>query len=124
MQFDRDHQHVILQDVDLKVRCGLHPWEKHPERPNRLLISIDLYSATPFDHESQTGYMDYDRVYRHLLTFEHREHVLLLETLLHDIVAFIFEDPLVDACRIKAVKPEIFGKAKGAGVEWFRTRPS
>ena len=42
----------------------------------------------------------------------------------NDLVAFIFEDPLVDACRVKAVKPEIFGKAKGAGVEWFRVRPT
>lgn len=124
MQLDRDHQRVILHDVDLKVRCGLHPWEKHPERPNRLLISVDLYSASPFDPETQTGYMDYDRVYQHLLEYERRDHVLLLETLLGDLVDFIFQDPLVDACRVKAVKPEIFGKAKGAGVEWFRARPA
>ena len=123
MQLDRDHQRVLLEDVDLKVRCGLHAWEQHPERPNRLLISVDLYSQTAFDPKTQQ-YMDYDRVYQHLMSYEQSDHILLLESLLNDLVAFIFEDPLVDACRVKAVKPEIFGKAKGAGVEWFRVRPT
>jgi dihydroneopterin aldolase len=122
LRLDRDHQRVILQDVDLKIRCGLHPWEKHPERPNRVLISVELYSRAAFDPASRSEYIDYDRIYDHLLGYEGRDHVLLLETLLDDLVRFIFEDPLVDACRVKAIKPEIFNRARGAGVEWFRLR--
>ena len=47
-----------------------------------------------------------------------------LETLLTKVTAKSFEHPLVDACRVRVMKPEIFSRAGGAGVEWFRTRPS
>ena len=120
-----DSQTSILEDVEVHVRCGLHPWERHPERPNRLLVSVQLYTTTPFDPATGAGYLDYDRVRDHLLTWPSRPHVDLLETLLAGLTAFAFEDPLVEACHVKVVKPDIFPEAKGgAGVEWFRKRPS
>lgn len=117
-----DSQTSILEDVEVRVRCGLHPWERHPARPNRLLVSVQLYTTTPFDRATGSGYLDYDRVRDHLATWAHREHVDLLEALLEGLADFVFEDPLVEACRLKIVKPDIFPEAKAAGVEWFRKR--
>ena len=117
-----DSQTSILEDVEVWVRCGLHPWERHPERPNRLLVSIQLYTTTPFDPATGAGYMNYDRVRDHLLTWPGRPHIDLLETLLSGLSDFAFEDPLVEACRVKVVKPDIFPEARAAGVEWFRRR--
>ena len=118
-----DSQTSILEDVELWVRCGLHPWERHPERPNRLLVSVALYTSTRFAPATGAGYLDYDRVRDHLKTWPGRPHVDLLETLLAGLSDFAFEDPLVEACRVKVVKPDIFPEARAAGVEWFRRRP-
>lgn len=118
-----DSQTSILEDVELWVRCGLHPWERQAERPNRLLVSVALYTSTRFDPATGAGYLDYDRVRDHLKTWPGRPHVDLLETLLAGLSDFAFEDPLVEACRVKVVKPDIFPEARAAGVEWFRRRP-
>lgn len=118
-----DSQTSILEDVEVWVRCGLHPWERHPERPNRLLVSVALYTTTPFNPATGAGYLDYDRLRDHLLTWPQRPHTDLLETLLAGLADFAFQDPLVEACRLKVIKPDIFAEAKGAGVEWFRRRP-
>ncbi len=119
-----DSQTSILEDVEVWVRCGLHAWERHPERPNRLLVSAELYTTTAFDPATGAGYLDYDRLRDHIATWRERPHTDLLETLLADLAAFAFEDPLVEACRVKVVKPDIFPEAKAAGVEWFRRRPA
>ena len=118
-----DSQTSILQDVEVHVRCGLHPWERHPERPNRLLVSVELYTTTPFDAVTNAGYVDYDRIRSRIVTWRDRAHTDLLETLLTELAEFAFQDPLVEACRLRIMKPDIFNEAKGAGVEWFRRRP-
>lgn len=119
-----DSQTSILEDVEVRVRCGLHPWERDPERPNRLLVSVQLYTTTVFDPATGAGWLDYDRVRDHLLTWPERPHIDLLETLLEGLAAFVFEDPRVEACRLKVLKPDIFPEARAAGVEWFRRRPA
>ncbi len=119
----QESQTSILEDVEVHVRCGLHPWERDPERPNRLLVSVRLFTTAPFDPATVAGYLDYDRVRDHLATWPGRPHTDLLETLLAGLTDFVFGDPLVEACRLKVIKPDIFPEAKGAGVEWFRKRP-
>lgn len=118
-----DSQISILEGVEIHVRCGLHPWERHAERPNRILVTVELYTTTPFDPATNAGYLDYDRVRERLQTWTDRPHTDLLETLLSELTDFAFEDPLVEACRVKIIKPDIFNEARGAGVEWFRRRP-
>lgn len=115
-----DGARAILRGVQVDVRCGLHPWERHPERPNRLSVDVDLHSDWPV---GGAGYVDYDRVRARILGWAGREHVDLLETLLGELADFAFEDPAVTACRIRIVKPDIFAETRAAGVELFRRRP-
>ncbi|WP_293903988.1 dihydroneopterin aldolase [Phenylobacterium sp.] len=117
-----ESQTSILEDVELLVRCGLHPWERHPERPNRLKVSVRLYTTTAFDPATNAGYLDYDRIRDRLMSWPARPHVDLLESLLSELADFAFEDPRVEACRLKIFKPDIFNETAGAGVEWFRKR--
>lgn len=119
-----EYQAAILQDVEVNVRCGLHPWEQHPERPNRLLISVELYSSKAFNAAGSVDYLNYDRVRDELLSWSSLPHTPLLETLLERLTTFVFEDPLVDAARLRILKPDIFNETRSAGVEWFRKRPS
>ena len=75
-----DSQTSSLEDVEVYVRCGLHPWERHPERPNRLLVSVAMHTTAHFDPATGAGYIDYDRVRDHLKTWAERPHIDLLET--------------------------------------------
>lgn len=103
------------------MRCGLHPWERHPERPNRLKVDVDMYSDWP---TGGSGFVDYDRVRDHILGWSSRPHTDLLETMLAELSDLVFEDPAVTACRIRIVKPDIFAETDAAGVEVFRLRPA
>ena len=121
----REWLKVSLKNVQLRVRCGLHPWERHPERPNRLLVSVDMYACP--DEGFRTGQgsiIDYDVVRDGLLAWEAREHVDFLEVLIEDAMTLCFRDPRVQACRVAIRKPDIFNETEEAGVEMFRRRPA
>ena len=121
-----DGVRVFLKDIQVAVACGLHPWEQHPQRPNRLLVSVEMWGDAPSPAAAPLGQgaiIDYDRVRDHVLAWSDRPHTPLLETLLEDLAAFIFEDARVSACRVVINKPDIFPETAGAGVELTRTRP-
>ena len=121
-----DLTRVSLKNMHLTVRCGLHAWERHPERPNRLVVNIDLFAPWPLPPraDGSPGFIDYDEVRQGLLAWEKRDHVDLLETLVEDALELCLANPLVHACRVSIMKPDIFEEADGAGVEVFRRRPA
>lgn len=115
-----DHVRVLLSDVAVDVRIGLHPWERHPERPTRLIVNVEMFAVWPL---AQGGFIDYDRVRDHIAGWRGREHVELLETLVEELIGVCFNLPPVEACRVRITKPHIFPEAAAAGVEIFRRRP-
>ncbi len=108
---------AILKDVQTEARIGLHPWERHPERPSRLLVGVEMFA-------NGRVFLDYDPVRAAIGTWPGRPHTDLLETLAEEIVAVCFANPLVEACRVSVMKPDIFNEAGGAGVEFYRLRPA
>ena len=119
-----DWMRVSLIDVHLNVRCGVHPWERHEERPNRIIVNVDMFSSAKLiaDRSAELPIINYDTVREGLLKWEAREHVDYLETLVEDAIRLCFEDPRVQACKVSIVKPDIFNEAGGAGVEMYRRR--
>lgn len=118
------HLRVILRDLVTEARVGLHPWEQHPERMNRLIINIEMFanfSGRPKE-EHPGGIVNYDRIRDALRTWPTRPHTPLLETLLDEVVALCFVSPRVSACRVSIVKPDIFNEAAAAGVEVYVLR--
>ena len=121
-----DYIRVVLRDVEVEAHVGLHPWERHPERPSRLLVTVELFAHLARGHAVGGGvkpFIDYDRVRSGLIAWSSRPHTPLLETLAEDAVGLCFGDPAVEACRVSVVKPDIFNEAAGAGVEIYRVRP-
>ncbi len=120
-----DYIRVALHDVEVEAQVGLHPWERHPERPSRLLVTVEMFAHLARDHAGAhtKPFIDYDRVRCGLKGWSARPHTPLLETLAEDAVALCFADPAVEACRVSVVKPDIFNDAAGAGVEIYRVRP-
>src|SRR5579885_966194 len=105
-----DYISVVLRDVEVEAHVGLHPWERHPERPSRLLITVEMFAHLARD--STSGHakpvIDYDRVRSGLRGWTARPHTPLLETLAEEVVALCLADPAVEACRVSVVKPDIF----------------
>lgn len=115
-----DHVRVFLKDVVVDLSVGLHPWERHPERPTRLIVNVEMFASLPM---AEGAFINYDHVRQKIQGWAGREHVELLETLAEEVVGTCFELPLVEACCVRVEKPQVFNEASGAGVELFRKRP-
>jgi dihydroneopterin aldolase len=118
----RGYQRVILRDVVTEVRLGLHPWERHPERPQRIVVNVELFAHQEGAFGGRESIVDYDAIRDELKAWSRRDHVDLIETLLEELVGLCFRDGRVEACRVSIVKPDIFNEAGGAGVEVYRVR--
>jgi len=114
-----DHVRVFLKDVVVDLSVGLHPWERHPERPTRLIVNVEMFASLPM---AEGAFINYDHVRQKIQGWAGREHVELLETLAEEVIGTCFELPLVEACRVRVEKPQVFNEASGAGVELFRKR--
>ena len=113
---------VKLENVIVEAACRVHPWERHPERPNKLSIDVTLFARLSERRLREFGYINYDHIRDFLKQFPTRPHTELLETLVDEIVDKCFEDPRVDACRVSVMKLSIFNEVGAAGVEVYRTR--
>ncbi|WP_443748274.1 dihydroneopterin aldolase [Asticcacaulis solisilvae] len=111
-----DYTAAVLETIEVHVRCGLHAFEY--ERPNRLWVSVWQYGRL-----KPGEFIDYDLMRNAVVAWETQDHVELLETLLEDVMATAFSNPLVLACRARILKPDIFPDTHGAGVEMARFRP-
>jgi 7,8-dihydroneopterin aldolase/epimerase/oxygenase len=120
-----DYICVALRDVEVEAHVGLHPWERHPERPSRLLVTVEMFAhlAAGRIADGAKPVIDYDRVRDGLRGWSSRAHTLLLETLAEEVISLCLADAAVEACRVSIVKPDIFNEAAGAGVEIYRVRP-
>jgi dihydroneopterin aldolase len=118
------HIRVVLRDVETEAHVGLHPWERHPERPTRLIVNVEMFAplTLPLSTESTDSIIDYDPIRDALKTWPTRPHTPLLETLLHELIELCFRNPRVSACRVSIMKPDIFNEAAGAGVEVYQIR--
>jgi 7,8-dihydroneopterin aldolase/epimerase/oxygenase len=122
--FSRDHIRVALMNATVERRCGLHPWERHAERPNRLKITVEMFAQLQPGRLKSGAFINYDLVRDFLKTFPSLPHTDLLETIVDEIAAKCFEIESVEACRIAVLKPDIFSEMEAAGIEVFRTRKS
>jgi dihydroneopterin aldolase len=117
-----DHVAIALDDVIVNVRCGVHPWERHPERPNRLCISVRLFAHLQHARTAQMPIIDYDHIRDYIRSLEVSDHIDLLETIIDSITQRCFVDQRVEACFIAIRKLDIFNETRGAGIDAFRTR--
>ncbi len=111
---------VVGMVVDVAV--GMHAWEKHAARPNRLSVDVEMFVPVGAVQASADGIVDYDPVRNLVRGWAGRPHVEFLETLADELMAEAFRDPRVAAARVRITKTQIFAEAAGAGIEMFRRR--
>ena len=114
---------MMIRDLVTEVRLGLHPWERHPEKPQRVVINVEMYAATQKKRvKGASSIVDYDYVRDALRKWPRRKHTVFIESLLEELVTLCFRDKRVVACRVSIFKPDIYNEAGGAGVEIYRVR--
>ena len=116
----RSYRRIILRNVQVEAKVGMHPWEMHPERPARLIVNVEIF--VPLD-ENPASFVDYDPIREALRAWPRRPHTPLLETLVDELAALCLAHPSAAACRVSVMKPDIFNEAEGAGVEVYRVKP-
>jgi len=114
---------MMIRDLMTEVRLGLHPWERHPEKPQRIVVNVELYAAPrSTKYKDVSAVVDYDYIRNALKKWPRRKHTVFIETLLDELVKLCFKDKRVQACRVSIFKPDIYNEAAGAGVEVYRVR--
>ena len=113
---------IVLQNAEVTTRVGLASWER--ERPQRLLVNIELYAASEDYLQDVTAgsIIDYCPIYDRIQSWSARPHTDLIETLVCDLLNACFDCPRVIACKVSVIKPEVFDRAQGAGAEAFMRR--
>lgn len=110
--------------MELEMSIGIHPWERHAERPNTLRVDVEMFTKLSDVSATGAGIVDYDGVRGLVRSWRGRPHVEFLETLAEELLAEAFRDPRVAAARVSITKTAIFPEALGAGIEVFRPRPA
>ncbi len=120
------HQRVGLKDLVVEMHIGIADWERHPDKKQRVIVSVDLYT-----HQSgHTGTdisdcIDYNRIHDFVTgEWPGRPHTDLLETLAEELVGVCFQDVRVEACRVCLQKPDVYNDTGAALVEFYRLRPA
>lgn len=113
----------VVRDICVEMSIGLHPWERHPERKQRVLVSVAMYAKRDkFEGGDIADCVDYDPVRETVRAWRDRPHTDLIEPLIEELLEVCFSDERVDACWISIRKPDIFSDAADAGVEVYRLR--
>ena len=120
---ERGYARMMIRDLATEVRLGVHPWERHAEKPQRVLVNVELFAddIRP-TAEGVSSVVDYDYIREAIRAWPTREHTVLIESLLEELVELGFRDARVMACRVSILKPDIYNEAAGAGVEIYRVR--
>lgn len=119
---DKDYARIKIRGLVIERQVGIHPWEQHPERPNRLVIDVDILSTSYTIDFHDEPILDYDGLRKALRDWPLKPHTLHLETLVEEVLEICFRDSRVEAARVSIIKPDIFNEANGAGVELYRLR--
>jgi 7,8-dihydroneopterin aldolase/epimerase/oxygenase len=113
---------ILLQNAEVTARIGLASWER--ERPQRLLVNIELYaeSGDYLREVTSKSIIDYCPLYERIQSWRTRPHTELIESFVSELLHACFEFPQVDACKVSVTKPEVFDQAQGAGAEAYMQR--
>ncbi len=120
---EHGYARMMIRDLVTEVRLGVHPWERHDERPQRIVINVELFAddiGKPSDDVSSI--VDYDYIRQAIRGWPARPHTVLIESLLEELIELGFRDARVKACRVSILKPDVYNEASGAGVELYRVR--
>jgi dihydroneopterin aldolase len=107
--FAGNYECVSLNGVVLQLHIGIRDWERAPDRRQRVQVDVECYRKLRPPPTAIEHCMDYSRLHRYLTSdWPNRPHTDLLETLAHDLVAFVFEDATIESVRVRLAKLDVY----------------
>src|SRR5437868_833815 len=100
------------------MSIGAHAFEK--QRPQRVMISVDLYvplSASTPSQDDLSEVVDYDFIRHAIRDRVASGHVHLQETLCDDLLRLLLSNPRVRAAMVRTEKPDVYDDSESIGVE-------
>ena len=111
---------LILDDLDVSMRLGVHP---HEAAPQRVRLSVRLrvrYPAAPSVDRIEEA-LDYDFVREGVRALAAGPGFALQESLVEAVAALCFADPRVREVRVRSTKLDVYPDAT-VGCEVVRRR--
>lgn len=108
---------ILLDSLEVMTDIGFHEFEIGT--PQRLLITVELWleELEPPADDNHLCAWNYDYLKTEVIRLAQERRYNLQETLVHAIFQRVAAYRGVKALRVKSVKPDIYSKAKGVGVE-------
>lgn len=117
---------ILLDSLDVMADIGFHEFEIGT--PQRLFVTVEVWlaDATAPKGDDPALAWDYDHVRKQVIELAAARRYNLQETLAEAIYLRIAAMRGVSALRVTTSKPDIYGDAKGVGVEFssFHSRSS
>jgi len=110
---------IIIKDMIINVRIGLHDHEKENDRSQRIIVNVELFADAKgyLDNPSRDTIIDYDDIYQEIKKWANNGHTELIETYLKGLLGVCFQNERVQSARVSIAKPDIFEEAEHVGVE-------
>jgi len=108
---------ILLDSLEVMTDIGFHDFEVGT--PQRLLITVEIWldDLTPPDDDDHDAAWNYDYLRSEVVRLAQARRYNLQETLVHAIFERVAATRGVKALRVKSVKPDVYGDARGVGVE-------
>lgn len=110
------HYTCTIVDAHATVHLGVHAFEK--TGPQDILVNVTL--TIPFQAMRKirdlSDTVDYEPIRDFIQSWSEREHVELIEHLLHDLVDFCFKDERVAHVEASIKKTAVFSEVEGVGI--------
>ena len=108
---------ILLDSLEVMTDIGFHDFEIGT--PQRLLVTVEIWldELTPPSDDDHDSAWNYDFLRTEVIRIAQSRRFNLQETLVHAIFDRVAAYRGVHALRVKSVKPDIYGDARGVGVE-------
>lgn len=114
--------HILVRDLVLNCRIGVHPHEMHA--PQRVRLNIDMSVELPAGPlaDDIANVMSYEDVIAGVKALLGAGHINLVETLAERVAQLCLADPRVADVRVRVEKLDVYPEAAAVGIEIVRHR--
>lgn len=113
---------MIARGIRVEMYLGICDFEY--AAPQTVIVNVEADAELPYRPSSIDECLDYARVCAFVQAWKHRPHTELVETLLHDVVEFCFDDARVQRVSVEILKPDVIAAADAVGVAMHTDRAS
>lgn len=113
---------VNIKNIEAKIRVGICDHER--QAPQNILINAIVDYESSSNPQSINECFNYDSIHQLVVgKWQEKEHIDLLETLVFDLLSYIFSsDEKVKFAKVSISKPDIYKEAEAVGIEAEWTR--